>query len=40
MASHFIDADALDAMQMNDFDGFVRAREKALLAEIARRLTG
>lgn len=40
MASHFIDADALEAMEANDFDRFMAAREKALLAEIGRRLIG
>ena len=39
MATHFIDADALDAMRNNDFDRFLRHREQALIAEIRRQLS-
>lgn len=40
MASHFIDQDALRAMRANDFDAFLDARERAILAEIRARLRG
>ncbi len=40
MASHFIDADALQAMRENDFEGFLLYREKALVDEIRRQLMG
>lgn len=39
MGSHFIDADALDAMRANDFEAFVINREEALKREIRRQLT-
>jgi len=38
MATHFIDSAALEAMCADDYDAFLAAREKALLAEIRRRL--
>ena len=39
LASHFINQRALQAMQEDDFDAFLLAREQSLLAEIRRRLT-
>lgn len=40
LASHFIDADALNAMQVNDYEAFLAAREKTLGTEIVARLNG
>ncbi len=40
MDSHFIDADALQAMRDNDFESFLHYREKAIVDEIRRQLTG
>ena len=39
MESHFITADALDAMQADDFEAFLLHREQALVQEIRRQLT-
>jgi hypothetical protein len=39
MASHFIDADSLTAMQTDDFDAFLDARELNLLTEVVARIT-
>jgi len=38
MATHFIDKDALAAMEADDYEGFLRQREQLLLAEIRRQL--
>ena len=38
LASHFIDDDARSAMEANDYEAFLAARERALVAEIRRRL--
>lgn len=40
MYSHFITGEAIQAMQENDFDAFLLAREKALIDEILRQLNG
>jgi hypothetical protein len=40
LASHLMDAAALDALRRDDFYGFVAARERVLLAEIGRRIAG
>lgn len=40
MASHFINADALQAMRENDFESFLLYREKALVDEVRRQLMG
>lgn len=39
MASHFITAEAQEAMRANDFEAFLIAREEALKQEIRRQLT-
>ena len=38
MATHFIDKDALTAMEADDYDTFLQQRERLLLAEIRRQL--
>jgi hypothetical protein len=38
MGSHFIDKDALAAMEADDYETFVLHREKLLLTEIRRQL--
>lgn len=40
MDTHFVDATALNAMQSDDYERFLAAREKALIVEIRRRVTG
>ena len=40
LATHFVDAATLDAMRRDDFEGFIDARERVLLAEVRRRLSG
>ena len=39
MDSHFIDANALEAMRRNDFEAFLQHRNAALVAEIRRRIS-
>jgi hypothetical protein len=40
MDSHFINAGALAAMQADDYETFLRSRERALLTEMAARING
>lgn len=40
MSSHFVDADGLAAMQADDFEAFLDARELSLLTEVVTRLSG
>jgi len=40
LATHSVNGDALDAMRRDDFYGFLKARERVLLAEICRRIAG
>jgi len=40
MSTHYIDTGALAAMRCDDFQGFMDAREKILLAEVRRRVSG
>lgn len=38
LSTHFINNDAYDLMLIDDFDGFIREREKTLMTEIGERL--
>ncbi len=40
LRTHYIDGEALSAMQRDDLEAFLAAREHSLLAEIRRRLSG
>jgi hypothetical protein len=40
MGSHFIDADGLEAMESDNYDMFVDARELSLMTEVVSRLDG
>jgi len=40
LATHFIEGDALRAMENDDYDAFLEAREQALLNEIRRVVAG
>jgi hypothetical protein len=39
LATHYINAEALAAMQANDFEAFTTDREKALIEEVRRRIS-